>query len=77
MEQPEMTYRNLKWPTMNKKWPETTYNEQETTWSNPQQVRHNLQQSELINNEQKNMQNHHQQADFEIILQYEAINSLL
>ena len=72
-----MTYKNLKWPTMNKKWPETTYNEQETTWSNPQQIRHSLQQPELFHNEQKNMQNHHQQADFGIILHYEAISSLL
>ena len=33
--------------------PETTYKEQETTWNDPQQVRHNLQRSELTNNEQK------------------------
>ena len=37
--------------------PETTYNKQETTWNDPQQVRHNLQLSELSNNEQKKARN--------------------
>ena len=55
-----MTWNELKQPTANKKRPEMTYNKQQTTWNNPQQVRHNLQWSEFINNEPKKMQNHQQ-----------------
>ena len=47
------------------------------TWNNPQQVKNDLQWAEPTNNEQNKMQNNQQQADFEIILQYEAIGSLL
>ena len=40
-------------------------------------MRHNLQQSEIANNEQKKTRKNQQQADFAIILQYEAISSIL
>ena len=53
-----------------------TYNEQETTWSDPQ-VRQNLQQPEPTYNKQKKTRNDQQQADFEIILQYGLVGSLL
>ena len=56
---------------------ETTYNKQETTWNNPQLVRHNLQRPEPTYNKQKKALNDQQHADFEIILQYRAIGSLL
>ena len=68
--QPETTYKNLKRPTTSKKRIETTYNKQEITWNDPQRVRLNLHWSELTKKEQNKMQNHQQEADFEIILQY-------
>ena len=64
-----------------------TYNEQEMTWNNLQQARNDLKwltmsktQPTMIWTYQqraKKMQNHQQQGDFEIILQYGAIGSLL
>ena len=57
--------------------PETTYNEQETTWNDPQRVRQNLERPKSTYNGQENTQNDQQQIDFEIILQYGAIGSLL
>ena len=62
---------------MSKKRPEASYNKQETTWNVSQPVRHNLQWPEPTYNKQKKMRNDQQQADFEIILQYGAIGSLL
>ena len=46
-------------------------------WNNTQQIRHNLQRAEPAYNEQNKTRNSEQQADFEIILQYGAIGSLL
>ena len=48
------------------------------TWNDPQRVRRNLQRPKPTYNEQKKKkQNNQQQPDFEIILQYGAIGSLL
>ena len=66
----QRTGNDLKRPTM-------TYNQRETTWNDPQRVRHNLQRPEPTYNKQKKTRNDQQQADFEIILQYGTIGSLL
>ena len=83
----EATYSKEETNWNNLQGPETTYIKQETTWSNLYQARNDLKQpttskkqpkwAEPTNNEQNKMQNNQQQVDFEIILQYEAIGSLL
>ena len=66
------------------KRPETTCKKQETTWNELQQTRNDLErlttsskQPEPTNNKQKKTRNDQQQQDFEIVLQYGAIGSLL
>ena len=76
--QPEMTYNDLKRSLMNKKrpgnnlqWARNNMKRPTTTKTQPATTRTYLEQ------EKKKMQNDQQQVDFEIILQYGAIGSLL
>ena len=72
----ETTWNDLQhWNDLQR--PEKTYNKQETTWNDLQQLRNNQQRPDNICNEQKKTRNDQQQADFQIILQYGAIASLL
>ena len=63
----ETTWNDLQRPTTSKKRPETTHNEKNTTYNDPN----------LPTTSKKKMRKDQQQADFEIILQYGAIGSLL
>ena len=66
-------------PRNDLKRPETTYSEQETTCHFEQRVRQPTPQQlpEPTNNKQKKTRSDQKQADFEIILQYDSIGSLL
>ena len=68
---PENTYseQETTWkrPTMSKKRPKTTHNELDTTYNDPN----------LPTTSKKKTWNNQQQPDFEIILQYGAVGSLL
>ena len=68
-------------------WPEKPYNEQETTWKWPTTSKKQPKTTHKYNatyndlnkptTSKEMMQINHQQADFEIILQYGTIGSLL
>ena len=75
LEQPTTTWKDLE-QTRNDL--ETTYNEQETTWNDPtSKSKTQPTTTQTYLQQAKKTRNDQQQADFEIILEYRAISSLL